>query len=81
MFIPTNTVDRKRGFLSSMGMERSQLYLLAGFIMALFLLLSILGSEQNSESTTEAVPSVEPEVSSKEPAITVGGMLEKEPGT
>lgn len=71
------TVDRKRGFLSSMGMERSQAYMLAGFALAVFALITILGGESAQESTgTEVVAPAETDAAPHDPKITVGGMQE-----
>lgn len=76
MSIPYATVDRKRGFLSSLGMERSMLYLLAGLLVAVFLMLTILGSEPSVSSGSK--PEGESEnVATDGEMIAIGGDASK----
>ncbi len=78
MFNPfKKTVDRNRSFLSSLGMERSQMYMLAGFVLAVFALITILGREPAEDATAAGVVApAETDAVPHDPKITVGGMQE-----
>ena len=64
---PLTLLERKRGFLSAISVENTQLLLLSGFALAMFFALSILGSD--SQNLPDTMPQAVPTTSSESPDI------------
>ncbi len=71
---PTTNTKRKKGFLSSIGVEYSMLFMLAGLALSVFTMLSLIGDGAPTVSAKAVVPErvpPEPELDFAPPSVPV----------